>query len=107
MKQHKVMPNSFCFIFPSLDFISLNVKWSLFYYQFLLSVSLISFPPLNSSYISFSMKSVPLTLCPSRTHIHFSFPVSHQYYPLLFRFGHRKTPPLIKNKNKITSVFFS
>src|SRR5260370_20411221 len=40
--------------------------------QFLLSVSLISFSPLNSSYISFSMKSVPLTLCSSCTHIHFS-----------------------------------
>ena len=65
MNQHEVVPNSFYFIFHSLAFISLNFKWSIFYYQFLLSVSLISFPPLNSSYISFSMKSVSLTLCSS------------------------------------------
>src|SRR5260370_28032750 len=103
MNQREVIPNSFLFYFSfsHLYFPQLQTV------HFLLSISLISFLPLNSSYISFSTKSVPLTLCTSCTHIHFSFPVSHQYYPLLFHFGHRKTPPLIKNKQIITSVFFS
>ena len=59
---------SFSFLyFPQL-------QQSIFYYQFLLSVSLISFSPLNSSYISFSMKSVSLALCSSHIYIYILFP---------------------------------